>query len=101
MFVSFINVFTWFCKSPLTREWAQFHNNNSKPEAQVSQKKSQFFKETYCQKHSFTIPDIRIRTNILQTVKWKNTKIYFKTIGGVPSQIWSFARITPCKPIHH
>ena len=32
----------------------------------------------------------------LQTTKWKNTKINFKTTGGVPSQIWTFPRVKPC-----
>ena len=32
----------------------------------------------------------------LQTTKWKNTKINFKTTGGVPSQIWAFPRVKPC-----
>jgi len=75
-----------------------------------SHKKIKIFQRQILSKAFCHFLNVRLQTNIqvffakaqLQTTKWNNTKIYCKTTGGVPSQIWPFPRVKtmlfiPCK----
>jgi len=85
----------------VTRESTRFNNKDSEPKSQVSwirliffPEKDYIFKDTYFQKHSVIFPMSEwepacFAKRHLQTTKWKNTKIYCKTTGGVPSQMHS------------
>jgi len=82
-------------------------NLNGKLGYLSSQKKIKIFKDTYHRNHSFIFPmsewvGLFVAKRQLQTTKWKNTKINYKTAGEVPSHIWPFPRVKttlciPCK----
>jgi len=79
----------------VTRESARFDNNDSEPKAQVRLVKFpyeiQIF-QTRIVKSVLSFFQCQNENECfswrqLQTTKWKNTEINFRTTGGVPSQI--------------
>ena len=70
-FAGFRGAITFPGASPLvTRESTRIHNKGSEPKAQVRlqfpEKISNFFKDTYCQKHFVIFPMSEMRTNALR-----------------------------------
>jgi len=84
----------------VTRESARFDNNDSEPKSQVSLHKFPEENKTFLKTHvvesilSFSPMAewewMLFAKRQLQTTKWENSKINFKTTGDVPSQIWPF-----------
>ena len=77
----------------VTRESARFDNNDSEPKSLVSLLKLNFFLKTHIVESILSFSQRQNENECffakrqLQTTKWKNTKINFRTTGEIPSQI--------------